>query len=248
MHYLSVVLFYLFVVFGLINTVHLGLYLVGANIYDIWQYRRRSRANAEDKQDFPGVTVTIPAYNEELTIKRCLDSLLATKYPDLQVIVHNDQSPDKTADIVRKYKRQHKELDLRLVDRHQRVGKAGGLNYCIQKYAKHGLIMTLDADCVLKADAIHKTVRYFDNPKVKAVAANVRLMDERTILGVLQRFEHMVGYRSKKFYSITNCEMIVGGVASTYRKKVLEQVGYYDQNTQTEDIGLSMKLASLGNK
>ena len=58
----------------------------------------------------------------------------------------------------------------------------------------------------------------------------------------------MIGYRSKKFYTITNSEFIVGGVASTYRRSILQQVGYYDTDTTTEDIGLSMKVVALGNR
>jgi cellulose synthase/poly-beta-1,6-N-acetylglucosamine synthase-like glycosyltransferase len=64
----------------------------------------------------------------------------------------------------------------------------------------------------------------------------------------LQRYEHLIGYRSKKFYTVTNSEFIVGGVASTYRRDILHAVGYYDTDTTTEDIGLSMKIVALGNR
>jgi len=58
----------------------------------------------------------------------------------------------------------------------------------------------------------------------------------------------MVGYRSKKFYSVTNSEFIVGGVASTYRMSTLKTVQFYDNDVQTEDISLSLKIVSQGNK
>jgi cellulose synthase/poly-beta-1,6-N-acetylglucosamine synthase-like glycosyltransferase len=81
------------------------------------------------------------------------------------------------------------------------------------------------------------------------VASNVRVLDNHTFLGRLQRFEHMIGYRSKKFYNIINGEYVVGGVGSTYRTNVLKQIGMYDYDTLTEDIGLSLKLiAKRGNK
>lgn len=240
------ILFYMFITFGLINTFHLGLYIGGANLYDIWQYRRHSTQRRRTR--LPDVTVVIPAYNEELVIERCLESVRLTQYPHLSVIVHNDISSDATADIIRAYQKKYPKFDLRLVNRHHRAGKAGGVNYCIKKYAKSDLIMTLDADCILRPDAIKKAVRYFDDPKVVGVAANVRLMDKPTVLGILQQFEHLIGYRSKKFYTMTNCEFIVGGVASTYRKDILKRVGYYGTDTQTEDIGLSMKVVALGNK
>jgi poly-beta-1,6-N-acetyl-D-glucosamine synthase len=68
-------------------------------------------------------------------------------------------------------------------------------------------------------------------------------------LGTVQRFEHMIGYRSKKFYTLTNSEFIVGGVASTYRMSALKKVNFYDTDTVTEDIGLSLKLiANEGNR
>jgi cellulose synthase/poly-beta-1,6-N-acetylglucosamine synthase-like glycosyltransferase len=57
-----------------------------------------------------------------------------------------------------------------------------------------------------------------------------------------------MSYRSKKLYDVTNCELIIGGVASTYRASELKKVRYYDNDTATEDIGLSMKIASKGNK
>ena len=42
--------------------------------------------------------------------------------------------------------------------------------------------------------------------------------------------------------TLTNSEFIIGGVASTYRMNVIRESGYYDTDTQTEDIGLSMKV------
>jgi biofilm PGA synthesis N-glycosyltransferase PgaC len=83
---------------------------------------------------------------------------------------------------------------------------------------------------------------------VVGVAANVRVMDSLTILGLLQKFEHMIGYRSKKFNSIINAEFIVGGVASTYRREIMQEVGFYSTDTMTEDLGLSLKITALGNR
>src|SRR5579884_1576561 len=109
--------------------------------------------------------------------------------------------------------------------------------------------MCLDADSILHPSAIERAVSYFSDPKIIGVAANVRVIGNRTTLGKLQQFEHMIGYRSKKFYSLSNCEFIVGGVASTYRKSVLKKVKFYDDDTLTEDIGLSLKLiAKEGNR
>lgn len=241
-------LFYLFIFIGLINMAHIGLYISGANVYDINQIRRHSLPKVRNRRPRPLVSVIVPAHNEALVIERCLDSIRCSTYRKVEIIVHNDRSADKTVQIVNAYKKKYPHLNLRLVNRRHRVGKAGGMNYCISHHSKGELVMSLDADCMLRRDAIKRAVVYFDDPKVMGVAANVRLLEEHTVLGVLQRFEHLIGYRSKKFYTVTNSEFIVGGVASTYRRSVLQEVGYYDTDTTTEDIGLSMKVVALGNR
>jgi cellulose synthase/poly-beta-1,6-N-acetylglucosamine synthase-like glycosyltransferase len=128
------------------------------------------------------------------------------------------------------------------------VGKGGALNRGLREFAKGELVMTLDADSILSKHAIERAVAYFVDPTIVGVAANVRIIEEPSVLGVLQTLEHMIGYRSKKFYSIANCEFIIGGVASTYRMDMMRQVNFYDTDTFTEDIGLSIKIVSQGNR
>lgn len=222
----------------------------------------------------PLVSVVVPAHNEETGIVRTLDSLLQSTYSRVEIIVVNDGSTDRTARVVQDYiarlsgqraqtylarsgrggqlvrrmlRIERSTFPIRLVNQ-RNGGKACAVNNGIKNYASGDLVMTLDADSKLQPKAIANAVAYFKDDKVIGVAANVRVMGGGW-LGNLQRFEHLIGYRSKKFYTMSNCEFIVGGVASTYRRSVLEEVGYYDTDTQTEDIGLSMKLvARLGNR
>jgi cellulose synthase/poly-beta-1,6-N-acetylglucosamine synthase-like glycosyltransferase len=242
-------LFYLFITISVIDIIHLGLYLVGANYYDIRQFRRRARVSKRNHHAVrPLVSVLIPAHNEELGIVRCLDSVRRNTYRKLEIIVVDDASTDSTRKLVRDYIKQHPRRDIRLMYKRSNVGKAEALNHVLRRGAKGDLVMTIDADSVLHKKAISNAVSYFEDPKIVGVAANVRIMDNLSVLGLLQKFEHMVGYRSKKFFNVTNSEYIVGGVASTYRREVIKQVGYYDHDTTTEDIGLSLKVVARGNK
>lgn len=246
---ISEIIFYIFLSIGLINVLHFCLYLAGADIYDIWQMRRIARL-PKRRHDIPRplVSVVIAAFNEELSIVRCLESIRTNSYRKWEVIVVDDGSKDKTHQLVMDYICRHPNRSISLLKMPKNSGKAAALNYGLRRHAKGDLIMTLDADSILHKDAIKNAVTYFENKKVAGVAANVRIMDSPSILGILQRFEHMIGYRSKKFYSLTNSEFIVGGVASTYRREVMKMVKYYDRDTTTEDIGLSLKITALGNK
>ncbi len=242
-------LFYLFITISVIDVIHLGMYLVGANYYDIRQFKRRAAARKRNHHAIrPLVSVLIPAHNEELGIIRCLDSVRRNTYRKLEIIVVDDASTDNTRQLVREYIKKHPKRGIRLMYKRKNVGKAEALNHVLRRGAKGDLIMTLDADSVLHKKAVTNAVEYFEDPKVVGVAANVRIMDSLTILGLLQKFEHMIGYRSKKFFAVTNSEYIVGGVASTYRREIIKKVGYYDHDTTTEDIGLSLKVVAEGNK
>lgn len=268
------ILFYIFIIISAINLIHLGMYLVGANVYDIWSFRLKKKRIATYSKLKPLVSVLIPAYNEEKVIERSLQSVWNNTYDKIEIIVISDGSKDNTAEAVRRFIRSRTRVysqtsakivrtknglkrewqrgqspiyrRVKLVEQ-RNGGKASALNTGLRHQAKGLLIMTLDADSMLHKRAIANAVKYFDDPSVAGVAANVRIIEERTVLGILQRFEHMIGYRSKKFFSITNCELIVGGVASTYRRDILDTVGHYDTDTVTEDIGLSMKIAARGN-
>lgn len=241
-------LFYLFIVISVIDILHLGFYLIGANYYDMKRFKASSQRPRRARGLRPLVSVLIPAHNEEKSIVRCLDSVRTNTYRKLEIIVIDDASKDSTRRLVRQYIAAHPKRDIRLMYKQKNGGKANALNHALRHGARGDIIMTLDADSVLHKNSITNAVRYYDDPRVMGVAANVRVLDSLTILGLLQKFEYMIGYRSKKFFSVTNSEYIIGGVASTYRRSVLKQVGYYSDDSLTEDIGLSLKVASLGNR
>lgn len=244
---LETILFYIFVVVSTINVLHFGFYLVGANYYDIMRYRRNTVIK-KTRARKPIVSVLIAAHNEELSIVRCLDSVLKSSYRKIEVIVIDDASSDATRSLVRQYIKDHPKKNIRLRFRRKNGGKGEALNHALRGGISGSLVMTLDADSLIHKHSIANAVSYFADPKVVGVAANVRVLDSHTILGLLQKFEYIVAYRSKKFFSVTNSEFIVGGVASTYRTEVLKNVGFYDNDIQTEDIALSIKIVAEGNK
>ncbi len=245
----STIVLYLFGITSTLYIIHLGFYLVGASIYDVWQYRRLYRLKKRNKTRYaPRVTVLIPAHNEEKVIIRCLESVLKSTYSDIDVIVINDASTDMTRRLLYLFKKDHPERRLRVINKRINGGKGKGLNDALRRYVRADLVMMLDADSLLSPLAIERAVSYFMDPTVAGVAANVQIMNQHTTLSVLQKFEHMISYRSKKAYSLTNCDFVIGGVASTYRTNVIKSVGFYDTDTLTEDISLSMKIIAKGNR
>ena len=65
----------------------------------------------------PKFSIIVPNYNSERTIKTCLDSLSKLDYSNYEVIVVDDNSTDRSMDIIKKY-------PVRLIQQKQRVGAA----------------------------------------------------------------------------------------------------------------------------
>jgi cellulose synthase/poly-beta-1,6-N-acetylglucosamine synthase-like glycosyltransferase len=268
---------YLIVTANLLSIIHLGFFMIGANVYDILQFRKKKAAPelATIKPKNPLVSIIVPAHNESIGIRGTLDSIRRSSYKNIEIIVVNDGSVDNTAAIVESYIASQKDkltisynaraarsgklyrryvhelvgtTKIKLVNQ-QNKGKGAAMNNAIKNHVNGELMMCLDADSRIDRLAIEHAVRHFDDPTIMGLAANVRVMGGNHWLTLLQRFEHMIGYRSKKFYTLSKSEFIIGGVASTYRTALVKKVGMYDTDTQTEDIGLSMKLiAQEGNR
>jgi len=154
-------------------------------------------------EHLPPVSLLVPAYNEELTIKENVRSLLALNYPEYEVIVVNDGSNDDTARImieefqlqeirpfvanhiktekVRGYYHNPEYPNLYFIDK-ENGGKADSLNAGIN-LSRYPLISTIDADSLLEKDALTRIARvYMENPEeTVAVGGNVRIVNSCTV-------------------------------------------------------------------
>ena len=230
---------------SLLNFVRVFSMLIGADLYDIKQILRKHKKHPSSYK--PLVTVVIPAYNEEVGVIRTLNSVLASNYSNIQTIVVDDGSKDKTLNMLRNYQRKHRG---KVIVVHQKnAGKAAAINRAVQHWSKGKLIMVVDADSLLAPDAIGNMVAHFRDRRVIAAASNVKVIPTKKMLGVAQRLEYLISYRMKRALTTFNMEYIVGGVGSTFRKSVLVKTGLYDTDTMTEDIDLTVKLIrEYGNK
>ncbi len=121
----------------------------------------------------PGVTAVITAYNEEDLICEAIASVLAQTHADCEVIVVDDGSADRTADLAEAVG------DPRVrVLREARIGRAAALNKGIAS-ARHGLIAILDADDLWLPERCSRQVAFLDaHPAIAAVGSSAYLRDE----------------------------------------------------------------------
>ena len=73
------------------------------------------------------ISVIIPMYNSERTIEKALDSVVGQTYPaHYQIIVVDDGSSDRSAELVERYAEAHPSADIRLIQRRSILGPKRG--------------------------------------------------------------------------------------------------------------------------
>jgi len=194
-----------------------------------------------DHSDLPRISIIVPAYNEGMVIESSIRSLLNLQYPDVEIIVVDDGSKDDTYERALRYEGRMGTATVRVL-RQENSGKGMALNHGIRH--SHGdIVMTVDADSRLEPYSLLYGVSHFKNPRVGAVAGNVKIANRVNLLTKLQSLEYIEGLnmvrRSQGYFSAVN---IIPGPLGLFRRSVLEEVGGYDHDTFAEDCDITIKI------
>jgi 1,2-diacylglycerol 3-beta-glucosyltransferase len=200
---------------------------------------------------------TIPCLNEEEVIGRTLESLLALPGEDHVVLVIDDASDDRTADLVRRYDTPRVRL-LRRELPNARRGKGNALNAAIAFLRTSDLIAgrpadgvivgVFDADGRIEADALSQIGAYFRDPRSGAVQIAVELRNAGTNLLVrLQDMEFTVFTEIFQRARQRLGSVGLGGNGQFVRLSALDSLG--DEpwtDCLTEDLDLGIRLLLRG--
>ncbi|MCO7247618.1 glycosyltransferase [Halomonas sp. Mc5H-6] len=172
------------------------------NILSMISLRRYMRQRAEfgDTAPYlgiePAVSILVPAFNEEATIRTSLLSLMQIQYPEFEVIVINDGSKDNTLAVMKEafeleeypeplhrsvhhqevigVYRSRRHNHLKVIDK-VNGGKADALNAGIN-VARHALFCAVDADSILQRDSLLRVVQPFlEDERTVAAGGTVRI-------------------------------------------------------------------------
>lgn len=118
------------------------------------------------------VSVLIAAYNEELFIGECLNSIVAQDYQNFEVIIVNDGSTDNTGAIIDAYSKKFSNL---IVSHQRNLGKVSAFNRCYA-LSSGDLFTFVGADDVLPQNSISERVTTMSNNFSDIVRGRLRLM------------------------------------------------------------------------
>ena len=204
---------------------------------------KKARRRVYDPAFRPPVSVLIAAYNEQPVIARTIQSVLANDWPDLEVIVVDDGSVDGTGDEVDRAF--GAEPRVRLI-RQPNGGKAAALNRGVQA-ARGEVLVCFDADTQIAPNGIARIVRHFEDPKVGAVAGNVKVGNRINVLTRWQSIEYITSQNlDRRAYAYLNAITVVPGAVGAWRRSAVVAVGGYLTDTMAEDMELTYRLRRAG--
>lgn len=133
------------------------------------------------------VSVIIPAFNSESSIIRAIDSCLSQSYQHCEVIVINDDSTDKTDELVRaKYSRNH-QIILINKEKNQGVGKARNTGLTL---ASGDYVYFLDADDYLDESAIQLMVETMESVHADVAISGYKIFTGSKTIHVKPSIDH----------------------------------------------------------
>jgi cellulose synthase/poly-beta-1,6-N-acetylglucosamine synthase-like glycosyltransferase/peptidoglycan/xylan/chitin deacetylase (PgdA/CDA1 family)/spore germination protein YaaH len=191
----------------------------------------------------PTVSVLIPAHNEETVIVQTVNSVLASDFVQLRVIVIDDGSTDNTGALLDEtFARDPRVHILHQVNRGKPAALSAGL-----AVADSEIVVTIDADTEIETDAIRKLVRHFCDPQVGAVAGNVKVGNRSRWLTRWQALEYITSQNmEKRAFDLLNCITVVPGALGAWRRKAVEAAGGITADTVAEDADLTIAIRRLG--
>jgi cellulose synthase/poly-beta-1,6-N-acetylglucosamine synthase-like glycosyltransferase/peptidoglycan/xylan/chitin deacetylase (PgdA/CDA1 family)/spore germination protein YaaH len=192
----------------------------------------------------PGVSVIVPAYNEEKVIVQTITSLLNQTYAgDLEIVVVDDGSADDTAIICEEAYGAHPQVT---VLRKENGGKASALNYGIT-LARHEIVIGLDADTVFDDDTVAELVQPLQDPRVAAVAGNAKVGNRINLVTRWQALEYVTSQNlDRRAFSLLDCITVVPGAVGAWRRSVVLEVGGFKEDTLAEDQDLTLAMRRAG--
>jgi cellulose synthase/poly-beta-1,6-N-acetylglucosamine synthase-like glycosyltransferase len=225
--------------FGMAKIVYVPMAL-----YFDWLYRSIcARHRYSVLSDRPLVSVIVPGYNEAVVITGCVESILASRYLRLEVILVDDGSTDETASIMEGLAQQYDRV--RFLSQ-ANAGKGAALN-CGIAAALGDILMFVDADGVFAPDTLIHMLEGFDDPKVGAVCGDDRPVNlDRLQTMMLAILSHVGTGLVRRALSLMNCLPIVSGNIGAFRSDLVRELGGFHEDTLGEDLELTWRVYKAG--
>ncbi len=237
------VLLYLQIAFWILLFLLIHCYLLfPVTLPFVSEMFKRRRYQVDEDGELPTVSIIFSAFNEEAVIERKIQNLLEIDYPreKLEILIGDDGSSDRTAEIIARYADQ----GITLVKAPRNAGKAAMLNR-LNGIAKNEILLFCDANTMFFPNVVRKLVQPFKDRKIGCACGHLILSDKSgSVLGRGESSYWDLESEIKKFEGIL--DRLVGGNGALYaiRRKLYTELPV--KKSVMDDFFIATKVLQKG--
>ncbi|MBN2127774.1 MAG: glycosyltransferase family 2 protein [Candidatus Diapherotrites archaeon] len=194
--------------------------------------------------EWPELSIIIPVYNAENTVKNCIEAIKKMQYSKkFEIIAVNDASTDSSLKILESIK------GIKIINLKKNAGKAHALNTGL-KQAKGMIVACIDSDTFPSENALMLMVpQLMQSQEIAAVTGLIKVSNPDNLFAKIQEIEYVIAFGFyQSMLSAINAVIVTPGPMSIYRKQVLLDLGGYDESNITEDMEIAFRLQKHGFK
>jgi len=221
-----------------------AIYLILATKHRKRKLLKKPQIINEDYKPF--VSVMIPAHNEEKVITKTVNNILSIDYPNFEVIVIDDRSEDKTAEVIKQLEAEYENVKAIVRDKNAFPGKSAVLNEAME-FAKGEAILVFDADATVEPDFLKIMIPALEPQDVGAVQARKIIRNkDYNILTKCQNNEYTLDTHFQVGRDAVKGAVELRGNGELIKRTALEDIGGWNNYTITDDLDMSTRLHLKG--
>lgn len=200
--------------------------------------------------DHPTVSIIIPCYNEQATIRKLLEALRLQTYPldKMEVVISDGLSTDETLDVIGSFQKQHTDLSVRVVENKAR-SIPSGVNQAIRE-SRGEIIVRLDAHSMPIPEYVERCVAAHQSGKGNNVGGvwEIRPGAETWIAESISfAAAHPLGVGDAMYRLNAKAGAVDTVPFGSFRRELIQRIGAFDETLlANEDYEFNTRVRESG--
>ena len=174
------------------------------------------------------ISVIVSVYNTEKYVKKCIDSILNQTYENIELVLVEDKSTDKSLDVLKEYKNNSKVI---LIENKENKGLSYSRNIGLKK-STGKYIGYIDSDDYIESDYYEKLMNAIQKEQAEIAVCDMKLYYEKT-----KTFQITRGCDGKEKIDFINNGLAASACNKLFKREIMEQYPFAEGKVN-EDIAV----------